>query len=1818
MPRWAKVALGALGGVLAILLIGLLFLTQTNPGRQRVRDVLVSRLQSSAHGLVKVGPVRGNLLTGATIDGLVITDSTGAPFFRADTIQVRYSLLALLRQRIDVANVRLVNPVVVLDRRPGLAWNFSRIFPSDTTKPPTRQGFGAWVSIRDLDVVRGRVLVRNEWLPADSLAGAERERAIREALSPETRRWVVRVPGGFQSVQDYRQMNGRFARLRLTHPDSAAMIFDVARLSMVALPFRPPAAEVRNLAGRIVSSGDTLIAESLKVVFPGSRLTLNGAYDTGSGDTRARAIGAPLALQDLRWLYPTLPAGGGTLDIGVDKRGERTRLAARQMELRVETARLAGNFDVTFGDSLSFGPSDVRFAGVDTRLIQRLAPSVRPPRQGTLGGRVALSGTRSALQVNGNVSFVDRVAGTSRVFADGEIGTAGGFRARGLRLRLAPVQLALASAAGGGDIPVGGAITGEATLTGTARDGFNFRADLVHQASAVGRSRVTAAGAILRREESFAARDLRIRLDPLQVAVARAFKPDLPLTGTVTGTTTLNGTSNDLRLSADLVHRSGDTGRSHLVANGGVALGETFRARDLRLRFDPVQIALARAFNPDLPLRGAVTGTARLDGTQSDMRLVADLVHDSEPTGRSHVLANGALAFADGFQARGLRLRFDPLQVALARAFKPDLALGGTIAGATTLTGTTSAMRLSADLVHQSAATGRSHLVANGSVGFGDAFRATDLRLRMDPLQIALLRAFNPELPVGGFLAGRATVNGSTASRMAVEGDVTHQAPTGLSRLVGTASVPLAGRGRFAVDVRALPLSLATVGQFAPAAGLRGSATGGIEMTGTMRDLALSLGLAVRDGGTIDASGRLDLASARKAYDVRARFGDFNASAVTTRAPATALTGTASAVGRGTAPATMVATIAADLSGARVGTTGVDSVRLLTRLANGLAQVEQGTVRLASAQADVSGSFGLIATQNGTLNYRVRIDTLSQLAGFVPPDTARIQPRPAEVARAVQRARADSIRVARATEVERAATGRPAEPALRVDSVRPLPADSLAGSLNAEGVLPGNIKRFDARGTATMRDLIAAGNTVGSGLVTYQWLNAPTAASDLTLDAQLDSVKIRGFAMDSLGAKVRYAGGRAAGGGTLDLAVRQDPGRDYRAVAEFSVAPERREVRYSELALRFDTTFWRAPRPGAVRLANGGVELDDIELQATDGGRVFADGIIPKDGPANLRVAVDRLEIGDVIALLQDSVRVRGRLTLAADVRGTGASPVIAGTAGLVGGVVDTVRVPDADARFDYANRLLRGDARLTEGGRVLVTADGRLPINLALSGVTGPRFAADAPLELDVRADSLPLESVPSFTDAVSDVRGRVVGNLSVRGTRAAPVTRGIVNLDLGSLRIVQPGLALEDLAGTVRLMGDTAIVDSVSARSGDAPLRVTGGLDLTTPTQPGFDLRFTSEDARVLDNEMGRLRAFADVTMRGPYDAAVVEGNVRLSSGVIYAPEPEDLQRIEIDRASVTALADTAALRVVTGNPLLANMRVNVDVQISRDTWVRNSQANVEIFTPPDLPTLRVAMDRAAQTLTLEGTINAERGEYTFAGRRIRLSQGSVIFLGEAPINPILQLTAEQQVRLPNRPAFAIQLLVGGTMRAPRLTIASNAQPPIAESDLLSYFAFGESSSSLLQPESGGSIGGGTGGGGMPLGPLGGLAMQQLGATAVGAVVDQLEWQTTRALKLDVFNITPAPLPPELAVQGYLNVFRGAQFEAGRYLTSRWFLAAQGRTSAVLPGLLLEYRTPSGFSWVTSWEPRYIPQQPSLTVDQTPTTERVLGVFLQTQRRF
>jgi translocation and assembly module TamB len=1527
MARVAKILVLTIGAILVVAFIAIATLTSTDWGHEFVRKRAVAALGGFAHGIVRIGSVSGNLLSGITVRDLSIRDSSGAPFIAVERASVSYGIGSLLNKRLALRDVRLTGATVVLDKPPGGEWNWKRIFPSDTAaSTDSTPGWGDWIALRDVILENAHVVVRIPWEPDSGLTPAARDSAIADALGGGTRAQVVRAPGGFQQVSEFRDIDARLPLLRLADPAYEARRAEVTRLSMIAAPFRPPVAEVRDLAGVFEFDDDSLWFRGTRAALPGSRVGGEGEYHFEDGDIVLRLVGAPVALADLRWVYPRLPSeGGGKLEFVMDGRGEGSRYIVRNADITTGGAHLAGDFGITLRDTMALHDTDLRFQRFDTRLVEQLVPGLEMPRRGTLSGRAALAGGVHAMRVNADVTFNDLQYGASRVAAVGEVGAV--------------------------DAPEGG-----------------------------------------------------------------------------------------------------------------------LRAANLRLTLQPVQVALARIVMPDLPIAGTVAGTATLDG--------------------------------------------------------------------------------------------------------------------------------------------------STQTRLVSRASLVHREDGERSQLAGRGEVRLAGGSTWLnVDVQARPISLVTVGRFAPATGLRGTAAGPIRLTGTLGDLALRSDLVLSPGGAVLTEGRFDF-TGTPGYDVRTALRVFDLNAVMARAPHTGITARAQARGRGFDPATMRATFTADVASSTFDSLGIDSAHVRAAIADGLLQVQRGSLRGPAGFVEVGGSLGLTRARQGTLSYRVQLDSLGAVRGWIPVDTGVTAPRPGVVARALERARTDSAALARATEVERAVTGI-AGPRLVVDTPRTVRNDSVGGSLFAAGTMRGNLSRFDLRGRLAARDLLLRGNSVHRAEAEFGVSRADTMPIAMILAARLDSVSAAGFQFDSAQARLSHRNP----GGTASLAVYQEDNQ-YSASARYALHLSHKEVHFDDLALRFDTTSWVATRPGTVRWGGSGVELVTIELRSGETGRIYADGRIPSEGRADLRLEMANFEVGHLTDLLQTDVTARGLLSVAVDVEGTLADPRFRGAAGFVNAEYGGTKIPDLHATFDYAAAQLRARALAARsGGAPLATAEGILPINLAISGVTGSRLP-DRPLSLDIIADSLPLDVLPQFTDAIENVRGRAIGAVKLRGTLRRPDMAGAVAVDLGSFGIAPLGVGVRNIVGTLRFMGDTVVIDSIAGWSGGR-VWLAGGLGVEDWTQPSFDLKLVATNARVLNNDLGRLRADATIAVTGPFTAVEVKGGAVIREGVLYVPESDDKELIGAGDPTLFSVMDTSVVHDAelfpAQSPLLANLVMDVNLRINRDVWVRTPDANVEVYTPEDAD-LSIHVNRRIDAVVMNGFVATDRGTYEFMGKRFQITRGSATFIGSQELDPTLQITGEIPVQVAGRPAMNIRIIIGGTMSSPRLVLESDAQPPIPQTDLLSYLAFGRGASSLFQFGTTNSTTGSNAAGELA-GTAGALAVRQMAGIALGVAADELEGEATRALGADVFDISPADVPDFFSSSPSLgNFLSGTQVEAGLYTDSRTFLGVTTAGNLDLPtlGLRVQRRIGEGLRVETSVGPRYLAREPSLG-EQGPVSPRTsFGMYLIREWRF
>ncbi|HEY9228203.1 MAG TPA: translocation/assembly module TamB domain-containing protein, partial [Gemmatimonadaceae bacterium] len=635
--------------------------------------------------------------------------------------------------------------------------------------------------------------------------------------------------------------------------------------------------------------------------------------------------------------------------------------------------------------------------------------------------------------------------------------------------------------------------------------------------------------------------------------------------------------------------------------------------------------------------------------------------------------------------------------------------------------------------------------------------------------------------------------------------------------------------------------------------------------------------------------------------------------------------------------------------------------------------------------------------------------------------------------------------------MERLLRGGEPPPGVVVNAPQPVPGDTLTGVVNASGWISGNIYQFDLRGNANGEKVVARGNFVRRFKSEYAWENARTPNGKLAIAVDADSLSAMGFAFDS--AMVRFSYEQPNRDGRIEVVAVQDRHREYSAKGDYKLTRDRGELELANMTFRFDTAFWSMPHSARVQWGPPGVRVTDFELRNRNSGRIYADGLLPAQGNADLQVEIDNFPIGNIVDAAQTDFEMSGVLMLRGTMTGTLSAPGFRGAFGVVNASYNTTEAPDVRGRFSYADRVLAAHVdALGKQGNIITKIDGRIPIDLAITGVTGDRLLP-LPMVVDAEADSLPLELVPHFTDLVTNLHGHAAGKVALRGTLRRPSLVGGLVMERGSMTITATGANIDSVNASVRMANDTVYVDSVTARA-KGTLRLRGTIAVGTWRDPTLNLFLVSDGAELLNNKYGKVRVNTGVSLTGPFSEPYISGDIAVTQGVVYAPEPEGRHVLGAGDPALFNVLDTtrAANRELfpPPSPFVSNLRVEVTVSVSHNTWVRNREANIEVYTDDPL-FIRIEQ----QAVALTGVITTDRGEYNFLSKRFQIKRGTAIFIGGGEINPTLQITGEYQVQTASRGAINIRVQIGGTMRAIRLSLESDAQPPKTQSELLSLLA-------------------------------------------------------------------------------------------------------------------------------------------------------------------
>jgi hypothetical protein len=1212
-------------------------------------------------------------------------------------------------------------------------------------------------------------------------------------------------------------------------------------------------------------------------------------------------------------------------------------------------------------------------------------------------------------------------------------------------------------------------------------------------------------------------------------------------------------------------------------ALGTVVFGEDRMRVDVRLESERIALRDLNWLYPRLPDEGGGSLTLRIQtqpvGTlwlASDARVRAP---GTELAGTFGIVTGDTLYFTQ------VDLRASPLNVELLEEIIGGrLPVDGLLVGTVEVSGPLSSLtgrgdlRLARDARSPAGASVRWSGTMDVTGGTGTRALVADVRT----LDLDLLARWIPSLAGGGRVSGRVRADGEGGG-LRLAGRLEHAVAGGEpSRVEGQVHLRMGESVSLAeARLHAEPLRLEELARRVPRlAHLAGDVTGPV-LIRTDRGGVLVRAELDTPSGEVAFDGHYD-ARGGGSYSAAGRLAGFRVSDYVPDMASADVTGRFELRGHGLEAATAAVTARLDLEGSRIGDVHVSRGLLAAVLEGGVLRVDSLLALSAGGSLRGDGSIALAGEHARTLRLRAEGERLHGLLTLLPLP--------------------------------------PGDPAGDPPWLR-----RLDGEVSLEATFAGVPGNWRAEGQARLAD------------VTLDSMRLRKATADF---------RVHGIGGDSVAAEVTARGGGFEAGEVQvrDLALRLelrdragafsaqldgDDRRELRLAGGFHRDEDRVEVLVRELGVRSGEGVWSLAEATAVRIGEGGLGVDRLRLERDGGGAIDlrgrlswnpdfrADDALTHE-PVRFSAAFDRVPLAEMLRLGMREPRLDGRLTGSFDITGTTAEPRLAGTLGVDVFRFDDLELDHVAAAVDYGGKLVQGTAELYRRDERVLTAEARVPFDLAMGPVADRHL--ELPVHLAFHAGSLPAALPAVLVDGLRDVQGEVRGSVIVGGTTRAPALDGSLTLRRGAVTLAANDVRYRDIEGTFRLVGDRNVAVDASLRSGSARSRVTGAVTFGELADPDFDLTLNAVDLQVSRRRDVELTTTGEVRLTGRYTRPVLSGGARVDRGARNLDElVRQVKVVELDTPLLFDVVDTSQVSVrkflgASSSPFVQNLAINVYLLIGRDFWLRSREMTVELSGD-----VGVEFDSREQDLRLTGSLSAVRGIYQLYGRRFVVREGTVDFFGAPGIDPVLNITALYRVRLPDAAPLDISAHLSGTLQAPRVALSSDAELAISQSDLASYLLFGRPTYDLAPAESRA----------LQLASHGWrLGTELIAPTVFGYAATELE-HIASGFGIDYVAITSAEVRGDQAAGELQNgavgnllaatrgFFAGTKVEVGRYWSENVFIAMSQRMAVgTTPGLRLEWRFHPTWTGELFWEDRFA-RSPGLHLAETLDT-RVGGFFL------
>ncbi len=666
-----------------------------------------------------------------------------------------------------------------------------------------------------------------------------------------------------------------------------------------------------------------------------------------------------------------------------------------------------------------------------------------------------------------------------------------------------------------------------------------------------------------------------------------------------------------------------------------------------------------------------------------------------------------------------------------------------------------------------------------------------------------------------------------------------------------------------------------------------------------------------------------------------------------------------------------------------------------------------------------------------------------------------------------------------------------------------VPNTSFKGTLKAEGKVQGEINKPNVTVSADVSDFefderYKAKSIEIRGEGTLD-LNNPNLDGEINVN----KISIKDNVFESVNLIVKSKGKDISS----ELSIIEDETRNYEVGLQLKdLKSKDKKIGITKLELNLDDKVLKNREDILITLAPKKLIVDEFNIHYNDSS-VVANVLLDFNGLIDADLNVSNLNLNEISGILNLEPPLTGIASANIAMNGTVDVPIIKANINTQNLAYSRFESDDTNLGINYLDKRLELKFDIVKDKREIFSANGIINTDLNLKNIV-PNIKRGT-LNLKISSNGVDLSPLAGLIEEIKQISGLLIADLSVTGSVERPSMNGQLKLEDVDLRLHSLRNEFKIASSIIEFQGQKGLLRSAEILSDGGKGTFSGEIYLDTLS---YSITGNLDDLLIKPKAVSA-NIDGNIELKGSGGKISIEADLKIPRARIIIPdEPKkklpEIKFVDEDEKGEFVIQDTKETDFFEDN-----VAINVQASIPRNTWIKGRGANIEIKGTFDIK------KEYGGHIKIFGTANTVRGSYKILGKLFTIRRGTVSFRGLDEINPLLDIQALYEVSSVN--AF---INIVGTAKKPEIKFSSD--PPMQESDILSYIVFGTSTDKIGSGERN--------------------SLQGIAAGIAGGIaVNKLKGVLGEDLSPDIFRIGSGEA--------------GTEVEVGKYLTDKLYVSYQ-----------------------------------------------------------